>query len=353
MSGTPLLSIRHLLREYRAGHRTPADVLAGIRERAARHEADNIWIQLLGEAETTPWLDALAGQDPMTLPLYGIPFAIKDNIDLAGIPTTAGCAAFSYTPDESAFVVERLIAAGAVPVGKTNLDQFATGLVGTRSPDAATPLREALKDPAMPAVMQRRHIAGLHTREQGLIEGDLFIDCTGFSSLLLGKHFDIPYIDTTDVLFCDTALATQVPYPNPESAIASHTISTAQEAGWIWDIGLPTRRGVGYVYSSAHTTDERAEQALASYVGAGAAGMTTPRKIPIKPGYRETFWHRNCVAVGMASGFLEPLEASALVMVELAGKMIMSFKDYPPRQKPASFNLDSVMQKLTAGGEGK
>ena len=138
MSATPLLSIRHLLQEYRAGHRTPAAVLADIRERAARHEADNIWIHLLTEAQTAPWLEALAGQDPATLPLYGIPFAIKDNIDLAGIPTTAGCAAFSYTPDESAFVVERLIAAGALPVGKTNLDQFATGLVGTRSPWGAT-----------------------------------------------------------------------------------------------------------------------------------------------------------------------------------------------------------------------
>jgi allophanate hydrolase len=138
MSDTPLLSIRHLLQEYRAGHRTPAGVLADIRKRAIRHEADNIWIHLLGEAETAPWLDALAGQDPATLPLYGIPFAIKDNIDLAGIPTTAGCAAFSYTPDESAFVVERLIAAGAVPLGKANLDQFATGLVGTRSPWGAT-----------------------------------------------------------------------------------------------------------------------------------------------------------------------------------------------------------------------
>lgn len=138
MSASPLLTIRHLLQEYRAGHRTPAAVLADIRERAARHEADNIWIHLLTEAETAPWLEALAGQDPATLPLYGIPFAIKDNIDLAGIPTTAGCAAFSYTPDESAFVVERLIAAGALPVGKTNLDQFATGLVGTRSPWGAT-----------------------------------------------------------------------------------------------------------------------------------------------------------------------------------------------------------------------
>lgn len=68
------------------------------------------------------------------LPLYGIPFAIKDNIDLANIPTTAGCKEYEYTPSKSAFVVQKLIEAGAIPIGKTNLDQFATGLVGTRSP---------------------------------------------------------------------------------------------------------------------------------------------------------------------------------------------------------------------------
>ncbi|WP_256361540.1 amidase family protein, partial [Methylomonas koyamae] len=68
------------------------------------------------------------------MPLYGIPFAIKDNIDLADLPTTAACPAYAYQPKQSAFVVRQLIAAGAIPVGKTNLDQFATGLVGTRSP---------------------------------------------------------------------------------------------------------------------------------------------------------------------------------------------------------------------------
>lgn len=71
---------------------------------------------------------------PEEQPLYGVPFAMKDNIDLAGVPTTAGCPDYAYTPDRSATVVQRLMAAGAVPMGKTNLDQFATGLVGVRSP---------------------------------------------------------------------------------------------------------------------------------------------------------------------------------------------------------------------------
>lgn len=101
--------------------------------------ADNpkIWIHRLSAGELEPYLARIEGADPSTLPLYGIPFAIKDNIDLAGVPTTAACEAYSYTPEESCPVVENLIQAGAIPLGKTNLDQFATGLVGVRSPYGA------------------------------------------------------------------------------------------------------------------------------------------------------------------------------------------------------------------------
>ena len=121
-------------------------------------------------------------------------------------------------------------------------------------------------------------------------------------------------------------MALQVPYAAADSSIASHTLSTAQDAGWIWDIGLPSRRGVGHVYSSAHTNDEAAERSLLAYVqrtsGAGFEMAGTPRKIDLKPGYREKFWHRNCVAVGISGGFIEPLEASALALIEMSARMI-------------------------------
>jgi flavin-dependent dehydrogenase len=169
-------------------------------------------------------------------------------------------------------------------------------------------------------------IASLETETHGQIEGDLFIDCTGFASLLLGQHYGIPFISSRDTLFCDTALAVQVPYDAKDSPIASHTISTAQLAGWIWDIGLPTRRGVGHVYSSSHMSDEMAEQALLDYVrrtsGASVEIAGSPRKIDLRPGYREKFWHRNCVAVGISAGFIEPLEASALALIEMSAQMI-------------------------------
>jgi tryptophan halogenase len=164
-------------------------------------------------------------------------------------------------------------------------------------------------------------IASLTTRQAGDIAGDLFIDCSGFGALLLGKTLGVGFKDCSDVLFCDTALAVQVPYETPDAPMASQTLSTAQSAGWIWDIGLPTRRGIGYVYSSQHTSEDAAHQTLMQYIGPTQQELRV-RKIPIRPGYRETFWKNNCVAVGLAAGFLEPLESSAIVLVELSAKLI-------------------------------
>ena len=169
-------------------------------------------------------------------------------------------------------------------------------------------------------------IESLSTRFNGDIGGDLFIDCTGFSSLLLGQHYQIPFKDVRGVLFNDTALALQVPYGHTECDIESCTLSTATKVGWIWDIGLPTRRGVGHVFSSAYTTDDHAENILRQYLesslGKAAANKLSPRKLTFNPGYRKKFWHQNCVAVGIAAGFIEPLEATALVLIEHAAQMI-------------------------------
>lgn len=132
------LSLNALRAAYAAGTLDPHRLCALIDARAEACSDDNIWIHRLTAAERAPWLDALAQANPADLPLYGVPFAIKDNIDLAGVPTTAACPEYAYVPTRSAFVVERLLALGAIPIGKTNLDQFATGLVGSRSPFGAT-----------------------------------------------------------------------------------------------------------------------------------------------------------------------------------------------------------------------
>lgn len=129
------LALATLAAAYRAGLK-PSTLFAHLHARAAA-DTHHAWISLLPEAELLARARALDGQDPASLPLYGVPFAVKDNIDLAGLPTTAGCPDFAYAPQADAAVVARLIAAGAIPLGKTNLDQFATGLNGTRSPYGA------------------------------------------------------------------------------------------------------------------------------------------------------------------------------------------------------------------------
>jgi allophanate hydrolase len=131
------LSLPTLRAQYLAGSLTPRQLIAQLLPLLEAEDQHSIWISRLDPSMLFAYADALADRDPATLPLYGIPFAIKDNIDLAGLPTTAGCPAYSYAPAHHASVVQRLINAGAIPIGKTNLDQFATGLVGTRSPYGA------------------------------------------------------------------------------------------------------------------------------------------------------------------------------------------------------------------------
>lgn len=167
-------------------------------------------------------------------------------------------------------------------------------------------------------------IAALRTRDSGAIAGDLFVDCSGMRALLLGQHYGVAFRSQRHVLFNDRALALQLPYRRPDDPIESQTVSTAQSSGWIWDIGLPTRRGIGYVYSSAHASDDAAEAALRRYVasGNGPAEIPSARRLSFDPGYREQFWHRNCVAIGLSAGFIEPLEASAIALIELSAGML-------------------------------
>ncbi|HET6940788.1 MAG TPA: tryptophan halogenase family protein [Sphingomicrobium sp.] len=164
-------------------------------------------------------------------------------------------------------------------------------------------------------------IGGVRTRDNGTIEGDLFIDCTGHAAMLIEDRFGVPFVDRSTQLFNDRALAVQVPV-EPGSAIASQTIGTAHSAGWLWDIGLPSRRGVGCVYSSSHIGDEGATAALYDYLKRTAPGIAlddlSVRRLTFRSGHRAEFWKRNCIAIGLSAGFLEPLEASAIVLIELS-----------------------------------
>jgi len=141
-------TIAAIVAAHRAGTVTPAQTVARSFARIRSHGDPAIFITLRDEAEALAEAVALAGKDSATLPLYGVPVAVKDNIDVAGLPTTAACPAFAYTPSRDASAVARLRAAGAIIIGKTNLDQFATGLVGVRSPYGIP--KNAVRDDLIP-----------------------------------------------------------------------------------------------------------------------------------------------------------------------------------------------------------
>jgi tryptophan halogenase len=185
-------------------------------------------------------------------------------------------------------------------------------------------------------------ITGVATRENGMLAGDLFIDCSGFRAELIGKALGEPLRPFKDSLFCDRAVAIQVPYDRPDAAIPSYTICAAQRAGWMWDIGLDSRRGIGHVYSSSHMDDDEAEKVIRAYIGPPSEGLAA-RSFKFNAGYRERSWVRNCVAVGLAGGFFEPLEATGIVFIEVAAILIANLFPWAGEMETAARQFNRVM----------
>ena len=161
------------------------------------------------------------------------------------------------------------------------------------------------------------------TTTSGPVAGDFFVDCSGFRSLLIGEHYQVPLRSQRDVLFNDSALAVQVPYDEAQSSIATTTRATAHQAGWFWDIGLQHRRGVGAVFSSAH--GERVGRASPGRLPreryAGGLDEASPRLIEFSPGYRESFgnrtvWQLVSLQAHRATG------SPALVLIELSARRL-------------------------------
>ncbi|NQY35666.1 MAG: tryptophan 7-halogenase [Alteromonadaceae bacterium] len=174
-------------------------------------------------------------------------------------------------------------------------------------------------------------IDSVDTDTAGVVSGDFFVDCTGSKALLIGEALGIPYIPFTDSILTNHAVFMQVPHESEDSPIVPCTVSTAHECGWTWDISLTNRRGVGYVYSDAYCSHERAEEILRNYIGPQADKLTA-KKIPIIVGQRKKSFHKNCLALGMASAFVEPLEASAIFLMEAGSNMLA---DLFPRHRSA------------------
>jgi tryptophan halogenase len=142
------------------------------------------------------------------------------------------------------------------------------------------------------------------------IQGDFFIDCTGFKGLLIGQALRVGSVDWSNYLPCDRAIVTKTAGQKP---LLPSTRATAQPAGWSWQIPLQNRMGQGYVYSSGFCSDAAAKSTLMRSLG--GAALEDPRVIPFTTGHRRELWKHNCLSIGLASGFVEPLEATSIHMI--------------------------------------
>jgi allophanate hydrolase len=236
------LDLGTLAERYREGALTPTAVVEDVLDRIAGRGDDKVWIHVLPHEKLLALARAVEQAGPAQKPLYGIPFAIKDNIDLAGHPTTAGCPAYAYLPEKSATVVHRLIAAGAIPIGKTNLDQFATGLNGTRSPYGAPG-----------SAIERNHLSG------GSSSGSAVAVAAGLVSFSLGT---------------DTAGSGRVP------AQFNNIVGLKPTRGLLSAAGVvPACRSLDVVSIFALSSDD-ARDALAIAKGFDAADPFSRREAP-------------------------------------------------------------------------
>lgn len=171
---------------------------------------------------------------------------------------------------------------------------------------------------------ERGWIDHVVTAGHGDIGGDLFVDCTGFKGLLLNKALRVPFISYQDTLPNDSAVALRVPLDMKKRGIAPYTQATAQENGWIWTIPLFGRIGTGYVYASDYCSPEEAERTLREFVGPEAADAEA-NHIRMRIGRSERSWENNCVAVGLASGFVEPLESTGIFFIHHAIEQLVKY----------------------------
>lgn len=162
---------------------------------------------------------------------------------------------------------------------------------------------------------------------------DFYVDCSGFSGSLAGKVLDTKFVDKSHQVLTDKALVQQVGTGEAED-VPPYTQATAHTAGWIWDIPVFNRRGTGFVYASAHMSDDEAAMQFQAYLGIPDSQFS-PRKIPMVIGYRKDFWSHNCIALGLAHGFVEPLEATSILQTDFSADLFAQnfprFKSEMPR----------------------
>ncbi len=170
------------------------------------------------------------------------------------------------------------------------------------------------------------NISSVDTEHNGEISADFFIDCTGFHQLLLEKTLGDTYTDY-DELLCNSAITAATKLKeNDSEGIRCYTTATALSSGWAWEIDLPSRTGNGYVYSNKFQSEESAQQELAKHLNKEVNELEF-KSMQFRPGRRDNFWSKNCLAIGLSAGFIEPLESTGLQLIEVGLRMF--FDHFP------------------------
>ncbi len=186
-------------------------------------------------------------------------------------------------------------------------------------------MRHVLDDVVDVALDERGWISHVVTKQHGELHGDLFVDCTGFRGMLINQALGEEFLSYQDTLPNDRAVALRVP-AGETADLRPCTTATAQDAGWIWTIPLFGRVGTGYVYASDYCTPDEAETALRKHVGPAADDLEA-NHIRMRIGRSRNSWVKNCVAVGLSSGFVEPLESTGIFFIQNAVEQLV--KHFP------------------------
>lgn len=186
-------------------------------------------------------------------------------------------------------------------------------------------------------------IAAVQTKGGKRLEADLFVDCTGFAALLSEQKLGVQWVDCSQWLLCDRAVTMHVPYEQHYPGyVRPYTTASALSSGWVWEIPLQDKRSLGYVHSSAFIGEDEAERELRAFEGAHAGSLDC-RIVHFKVGHREKAWVRNCVSIGLAGSFVEPLESTGLYLSDLAAVMLAEHLPFGDDMAAPAYRFNRIM----------
>ena len=197
------------------------------------------------------------------------------------------------------------------------------------------------------SVSEEGNIQSIKLKSGESVEADFFIDCTGYANVLTRAIGNDDFLSYEDYLLCDRAVAARIPQnKEDEWSPRPYTTSTAQESGWIWDIDLYRRKGVGYVYSYEFSNEDRSEAVLRKYIGKEQCEIDV-RHLKMRVGRLRKFWSKNCVAIGLSGGFIEPLESTGILFIDMGlrflGEMFPTNADIPYQRDHYNRTMRSFM----------